>query len=81
MSRIYNRTSLISSVKPLLIFVEVDPNRAAFKSKQNSEAFVTTLATKCLENKISGIVLHADEDQSADSLKNTEIISLIKQVD
>jgi hypothetical protein len=59
-SRLYNRASLISSLKPLLIFVQVDPNGAAFKSKENCEAFVTTLTTKCLENKINGIVLQAD---------------------
>jgi len=43
---------------------------------------VTTLAAKCLEHKINGIVLSADESpKTEDTLTNTEIISLIKGVD
>jgi len=81
-SRIYTRSSLISCVRPLLLYVQIDPNGAKFKSRENSEAFVTTLATKCLEHKINGIVLTADDNpKTEDTLTNTEIISLIKGVD
>jgi hypothetical protein len=62
--RVYQRTTLISSVKPLKLMIEIDPNSAGFISEDSCRAFIRLLTHKCLDHNISGLVLKPEQENS-----------------
>ena len=78
--RNYIRNSLVSSLKPIMLFLKIDPFSAQLKDESQIEASVKIITQLCLEHKIEGLVLE-NKVSGADSASVSRLIDYVRSVD